>query len=37
MLFFDVYEKYLEYVLNDLNRKPIEEMLPYSKDIRKMK
>ena len=30
-------EKYLEYVLNNLNRKPIEELLPYSKEIRKMK
>ena len=30
-------EKYLEYVLNNLNRKTIEELLPYSKEIRKMK
>ena len=30
-------EKYLKYVLNNLNRKPIEELLPYSKEIRKMK
>ena len=30
-------EKYLEHVLNNLNRKPIEELLPYSKEIRKMK
>lgn len=30
-------EKYLNYLLNNLNRKPIEELLPYSKEIRKMK
>lgn len=30
-------EKYLEHVLNNINRKPIEELLPYSKEIRKMK
>lgn len=30
-------EKYLEHVLNNLNRKPIEELLTYSKEIRKMK
>ena len=35
--FFDVYEKYLEHVFNNLSGKPIEELLPYSKEIRKMK
>ncbi|MDD7736097.1 MAG: transposase [Bacillales bacterium] len=30
-------EKNLNYLLNNLNRKPIEELLPYSKEIRKMK
>ncbi len=30
-------EKYLEYVLNNLNRKPIEELLPYSKNIKDIK
>lgn len=30
-------EKYLEYVLNNLNKKPIEELLPYSKEIKNIK
>ena len=30
-------EKYLEYVLKNINRKPIEELLPYSKEIKSIK
>lgn len=30
-------EKYLDYVLNNLNRKPIEELLPYSKNLKDVK
>lgn len=29
-------EKYLEYVLININRKPIEELLPYSKEIKEL-
>lgn len=30
-------EKYLEHVLNNINKKPIEELLPYSKEIKEIK